>query len=85
MSLIQDFLEEAERLKNNIPILNGPCEEIELDYESEKKIYSFVGRAKNSCDNYYGNQNVEITSFNDIDDDGRRLYNLIFDWADLIP
>lgn len=85
MSLIQDFLEEAERLKNNIPILNKPCEEIELDYESKKKIYNFVGRVKYSCDIYYGNQNGEITSFNDIDDDGRRLYNLIFDWADLIP
>ena len=83
--MIQDFLEEAERLKNNIAILNEPCEEIELDYESEKKIYNFVDRVKYSCDIYYGNQNGEITSFNDIDDDGRRLYNLIFDWADLIP
>ena len=85
MSLIQDFLEEAERLKNNIPILNEPCEEIELDYESEKKIYNFVGSVKYCCDIYYGNQNGEIRSFNDIDEDGRRLYNLIFDWADLIP
>ena len=84
MSLIQDFFEEAERLKNNIPILNGLSDEIELDYESKRKIYSFVGRVKYSCDIYYGNQNGEITSFNDIDEDGRRLYNLIFNWADLI-
>jgi hypothetical protein len=84
MSLIQDFLEEAQRLKNNIPQLNDTSEEIELDLESAKNIYSFVGRVKYSCDIYYGNQNGEITSFNDIDEDGRKLYNLIFDWADLI-
>ena len=84
MSLIQCFLEEGERLKNNIPLLNHHGEEIELDFETKREIYRFVGRVKYLSDIYYENQNVEITSFRDLDEDGRKLYNLIFDWADLI-
>ena len=84
MESIQSLLEEAQRLKNNIPQLNELSEEIELNFQTKREIYRFIGRAMYLCGIHYGNQNVEITSFRDIDEDGRKLYNLIFDWTDLI-
>lgn len=85
MSLITDLLKEAQGMMNNIPQLNGLNTEDELNLELKREIYSFVGIAHHSCNTYYANQNGEITSFEDMDEDGRKLYNLIFDMADLIP
>ena len=70
MDSTQSLLEKAERLKNNIPELHhdGPLDEIELDFESVKEIYWFIGRA-----------NVALASCDPTDQNGLRLLRLIQD------